>query len=67
MSGSLECVKYLVERVGMSPCDADKTFVTPYQLAHENGLAEIEAYFEEVTGAKYEDMYHNPIRRGFFR
>ena len=66
MSGSLECVKYLVERVGMSPCDADKNLVTPYQLAHENGLAEIEAYFEEVTGAKYEDMYHNPIRRGFF-
>lgn len=65
-SGSLECVKYLVERVGMSPCESDKDLVTPYQIAHEKGFKDIEAYFEEYTGARYENMYHNPVRTGFF-
>ena len=66
LTGNLECVKYIVERVGMSPCHGDKELITPYQLAHENGFTEIEEYFREVTGARYEDMYQNPIRRGFY-
>lgn len=65
-SRSLECVKYIVERVGISPCEADKNSVTPYEIAHEKKLYDIEKYFEDYTGAKYEDMYKNPIRRGFF-
>lgn len=63
-SGNLELVKYLVEKVGMSPVRGDVNLVTPYQIAHEKGFAEIEAYFEVVVGAKYEDMYHNPILTG---
>ena len=66
LSESLEAVKYFVERVGMSPVKGDKNLVTPYQLAYENNLGEILDYFEEVVGAKYEDMYHNPIRTGFY-
>lgn len=66
MSKNLECVKYWVERVGMSPTEGDKNLVTPYQLAHDNNITDIEAYFEEVVGAKYDDMYQNPIRTGFF-
>ena len=30
MSGSLKCVKYLVEKVGMSPVSGDFNLVTPY-------------------------------------
>lgn len=66
LTGNLECVKYIVERVGMSPCMGDKDLVTPFQLAHDNGFSDIEKYFEKVVGAKYEDMYQNPVRRGFY-
>ncbi len=66
LTGSLDCVKYLVERVGLSPCYGDKDLITPYHLAHEQGYTDIEKYFEKVTGAKLEDMYQNPVRRGFY-
>ena len=66
LSGNLEAVKYFVERVGMSPVKGDINLVTPYQLAYENNLSDILDYFEKVVGAKYEDMYHNPIRTGFY-
>lgn len=66
LTGSLECVKYIVERVGMSPCLGDKDLITPFQLAHEKGFADIEKYFEETVGAKYENMYHNPVQRGLY-
>lgn len=66
LTGNLECVKYLVERVGMSPCHGDKDLITPYHLAHEKGFTDIEEYFEQVVGSKLEDMYQNPVRRGFY-
>lgn len=66
LTGSLECVKYIVERVGVSPCQGDKDLITPYQLAHDKGFDDIEAYFESVVGAKFEDMYQNPVKRGFY-
>lgn len=65
-TGSLECVKYLVERVGLNPCHGDKHLITPFEIAHEHGYADIEKYFEEVVGCKFEDMYQNPVRRGFY-
>lgn len=66
LSKNLDCVKFWVDRVGMSPVAGDKNLVTPYQLAHDNNITDIEEYFEEVVGAKYDDMYQNPIRTGFF-
>ena len=63
-SGNLELVQYLVEKVGMSPVRGDVDLITPFQIAHEKGLSEIEKYYEEYVGAKYEDMYHNPILTG---
>lgn len=66
MSGNLPLVKYLVERVGMSPAAGDIDLMTPYGLAHEGRLCEIETYFAEVTGFSYEEAYSNPIRTGFY-
>ncbi|MBQ8821654.1 MAG: family 43 glycosylhydrolase [Lachnospiraceae bacterium] len=63
-SGNLPLVQYLVEKVGMSPVRGDVNLVTPYQIVHEKGFADIEKYFEEHVGARYEDMYHNPIMTG---
>lgn len=63
-SGNMELVRYLVDKVGMSPVRGDVNLVTPYQIAHEMGYTEIEAFFAEKVGAKYEDMYHNPIMTG---
>lgn len=65
-SGSLELCRYLVEKVGMDITAGDRNLVTPYQLAYEAGQGEVLAYFEEKAGAPYEEMYHNPIRRGMF-
>ncbi len=64
--GNLDCVRYITERVGISPCASDKKLVTPYKIAHDSEKTDIEEYFEEYTGAKYEDMYQNPVRTGFF-
>lgn len=63
-SGNTELVKYLVEKVGMSPVRGDKNLITPFQIAHDKGFLEVEKYFEEYVGAKYEEMYHNPILTG---
>lgn len=64
MSGNLELVKYLVERVGMNPRSGDIHCVTPYDLAKE--YPDIMEYFKKVCGAGLEDMYRNPIRSGMF-
>lgn len=63
-SGNISVVRYLVERVGMSPVSGDINLVTPYQIAYKNKNSEILSFFEEVCGAPYEQMYHNPIRTG---
>lgn len=65
-SGNLSLVKYFVEKVGFSPLDGDKTGITPFQIAHENGLNKIESYFQEIVGCRFDDMYQNPIRTGMF-
>lgn len=65
-SGSLETVKYLVEKVGMSPVWGDRELLTPYDIAHKEGHEQIEKYFEAVTGFGYEETYRNPIRTGMF-
>ena len=60
-AGKLPLVKYLVERVGLSPVHGDKERITPYQLAHE--LAENDERTEEYvagtteTGAVQEKQY----------
>lgn len=66
LSGNLDIVRYLVERVGMKPLVGDIDLVTPYDLAHEAGNQAIEEYFTAYCGAKYEDLYRNPIRTGMF-
>ncbi|MBQ7775395.1 MAG: family 43 glycosylhydrolase [Lachnospiraceae bacterium] len=63
-SGNPELVRYLVERVGMSPVRGDVSLITPYDIAAGMGYTEIEKYFEQVCGAKLEDMYRNPILTG---
>lgn len=65
LSGNLELVRYLVERVGMSPVSGDCDLVTPYDIAHDC-FGDIEAFFEKVTGFSYAEAYRNPIRTGFY-
>ncbi len=66
MSGDAERNRYLVERVGMDITAGDRNLVTPYQTAWENGHRELLSYYEKRVGTPYEEMYHNPIRRGMF-
>lgn len=66
MSGNLELVRYLVERVGMSPVSGDCDLITPYDIAHQSGFKEIEAFYEKITGFAYAETYRNPIRTGFY-
>lgn len=65
-SGNVELCKYLVERVGMDIGSADKMLVTPYEIAYRLQHTALLKYFEGQMGAPYEELYHNPIRRGFF-
>lgn len=62
----LEIVKYLVEKGGLDPTWSNLEMITPYDLAHNMGLLEIEKYFEEWCGFAYEEAYHNPIRRSMY-
>ncbi len=66
LSGNLDIVKYLVERVGMNPLVGDINLVTPFDIAHNKGFEDVEKYFEEVCQGGLEDMYRNPIRTGMF-
>lgn len=59
-------VRYLVERVGLSPLDADKKLITPFEEAYLLGCSEVLAYFEEICGGAFEDMYKNPVRTGMY-
>lgn len=65
-SKNVETNRYLVEKVGMDILSGDKNLITPYQIAWENNDQELLDYYESVVGCTYEEMYHNPIRRGFF-
>lgn len=64
LSGKVDAISYLVERVGMSAFDGDSHLVTPYDIAHQNGYSDIEAYFDTHYQTTYENTYHNPIRTG---
>ena len=64
--GDVEMNRYLVEKVGMDICAGDNRRITPYQIAYEAKNEDLLAYYESVVGAKYEEMYHNPIRTGMF-
>ncbi|MGN0377121.1 MAG: family 43 glycosylhydrolase [Suilimivivens sp.] len=66
MSGNVELNRYLVEKAGMSITAGDRNLITPYQIAYEAEHKELLHYYEEIVGAAYEDMYHNPIRTGMF-
>ena len=65
-SGNLELNRYLVEKVGMDITAGDRWCVTPYQIAYERKDEKLFSYYKERIGASYEEMYHNPIRRGMF-
>lgn len=65
-SGDVEMNRYLVEKVGMDICAGDKRRITPYQIAYEAKNTALLAYYASVVGAKYEEMYQNPIRTGMF-
>lgn len=65
-SGNLELNRYLVEKVGMDITVGDRWCVTPYQIAYERKDEKLLSYYKERIGASYEEMYHNPIRRGMF-
>lgn len=66
MSGEVELNRYLVEKVGMDICAGDCNLVTPYQIAWELNHTELLSYYASRCDAKYEEMYHNPIRTGMF-
>ena len=66
MSGSVEAVRYLTERGGMSPTDGDRYCVTPFDLAARQGFQGITDYFSERLGCSYGEMYHNPVLSGAF-
>ncbi len=64
--GSLESVRYLIERGGFDPLRSNKRGFTPYDEAALNGQRNVLDYLSSVTGFKYEEGYHNPVQRGFF-
>ena len=66
MSGNTNLVKYLVEKVGMSPVVGDFNLITPFDIAHDSKLFEMERYFESVVGTTLDNMYRNPIRTGMY-
>ncbi len=63
-SGNLELVKYLTERVDSPITQANLLGETPFDWAVLLGRKEMQDYFEDRLGAKAEELYHNPIRRG---
>lgn len=65
-NGDVELNRYLVEKVGMDICCGDNRRITPYQIAYEAGNEALLQYYERIVGARYEEMYHNPIRTGMF-
>ena len=65
-SGDIEKCRYLIERCGMSPLEADSSLLTPYEIAYRKFPDTLYRYYLSFIGTPFEDMYANPIRRGFF-
>lgn len=66
MSGSIDVCKYLIERVGLSPLIGDLNLSAPIDIAYQNKFFDLLEYFEQEIGAKYSQLYRNPIRTGFY-
>lgn len=66
VSGDVDKCRYLVERGGMDPLRGCNKLITPFDIAHRMGHTALEKYFESVVGCGIDEMYRNPIRRGFF-
>lgn len=66
MSGNLETVQYLVEKVGLSPVVGDFELETPFDIAVNMDYKDIIEYYENYVGSKYSNMYRNPIRTGMY-
>lgn len=65
-SGDVQKCRYLVERGGMSPLEPDRNLITPYETAFHQFPDTLYPYYLSIIGTPYPQMYHNPIRRGFF-
>lgn len=63
--GDAALLRYLVERAGFDPLAGDRLGRTPYSIAHAAGNTEGETYFAQSIGAKWENLYQNPILSGF--
>ncbi len=66
VSGDVQKCRYLTERCGMDPLEADIDLMTPYETAYRNFPDTLYPYFLSVVSTPIEKMYRNPIRRGFF-
>lgn len=66
LSGRTDLVKYLVERCGMDPLEGDSDLVTPYELSYGLPDHSVYNYLKETIGCEFQDMYANPVRKGFF-
>lgn len=65
-SGDVQKCQYLVERCGMSVLEADRNLLTPYEMAFRQFPDTLYPYYQSIVHTPYPDMYHNPIRQGFF-
>ena len=66
LSGNIQKCRYLVERCGMSPLEADLSLITPYEISFRNYPDTLYPYYLSLLKTPYPEMYHNPVRRGFF-
>jgi xylan 1,4-beta-xylosidase len=63
-SGNLSLVRYIVEKVGISPVYGDTNLVTPLDLAITHKFQPIIDYYENYLGCRFDQMYRNPILTG---
>ena len=66
LSGDIQKCRYLLERGGCSPLEADQTLMTPYEISYRKEEDALYRYYLSVVGTPFPMMYQTPIRRGFF-
>ena len=64
-SGSLEAVRYGVERIGLDPVRADLDGLTAAEYAYTLGYSSIGDFLCSRAGVSIESSYKNPVRPGF--